>query len=663
MAIAKMEKLAVIGLSSEQGTFIEELMRLGVVQINAQESKLCDEKWNGLIQKDDAGKWVSKWEAELDRIENALILLDRFIDRKAPLIRERARISEREFDSTLEYEYEIRRQMLRLTKLSRRYSHMLLRENKAITARQALLPWQSYDIPAQDYKTQSTQVWQGVIPGMNDSADFLKILTDKTGYADAEVVHSDNEQHYISVVFYEPAAEEVQCVLRDLGFNRIALPINSGSVKEAIEELEAQLDALRDERKSIVEQVRSFESFEPTLKMYYDEIAMRKDRAVIREKFLVTDSTFYLEGWYPKIARKKVEALLLDRNCYYEITQPGKEEETPVLLLNKGIVQPFEAITKLYSLPASRGIDATPFFSFFYALFFGMMLSDAAYGIIITAGTFLIRRKYHLEGMLKQLVDMFFFCGISTTFWGLMFGSFFGDIITQVSTNFFGHAVHFPTLWFSPINDPMKLLFFSLGLGLIHVFLAMGISAYMAIRDGQPMDALFDTGFWYILILSLIGYLGGGMVEGAPAALPVVCKWLALGSALGIVATGGRQKKGIIGKIVGGLGSLYGITGYLSDVLSYSRILALGLATGVISSVFNTLGTLAGSGLMGALVMLLAFCIGHPYNIAINALGSFVHSCRLQYVEFFGRFYQGGGEGFRPFCENTKYVTILKEEL
>jgi V/A-type H+-transporting ATPase subunit I len=186
-----------------------------------------------------------------------------------------------------------------------------------------------------------------------------------------------------------------------------------------------------------------------------------------------------------------------------------------------------------------------------------------------------------------------------------------------------------------------------LGLGLIHVFLAMGISAYMAIRDGQPMDALFDTGFWYILILSLIGYLGGGMVEGAPAALPVVCKWLALGSALGIVATGGRQKKGIIGKIVGGLGSLYGITGYLSDVLSYSRILALGLATGVISSVF----------------MLLAFCIGHPYNIAINALGSFVHSCRLQYVEFFGRFYQGGGEGFRPFCENTKYVTILKEEL
>ncbi|NLV70873.1 MAG: V-type ATP synthase subunit I, partial [Clostridiales bacterium] len=153
------------------------------------------------------------------------------------------------------------------------------------------------------------------------------------------------------------------------------------------------------------------------------------------------------------------------------------------------------------------------------------------------------------------------------------------------------------------------------------------------------------------------------MVEGIPAAVTVACKWLAVASALGIVATGGRQKKGILGKIVGGLGSLYGVTGYLSDILSYSRILALGLATGVISSVFNTLGTLAGTGIMGVLVMLLAFGIGHPYNIAINALGSFVHSCRLQYVEFFGRFYQGGGDSFQPFCENTKYVTILKEEL
>lgn len=663
MAIAQMQKLSVIGLSREKVALVEELMRLGVVQIDAQDSKLSDETWNEIVAKDNAETWVSKWTSELEKIDSALSVLEKYSEKKKPFIKERKRISEAEFETTVGYEYEIRRKMLKLTKLSRKLSAAIARENKATITMMSLMPWKDYDVPAENYKTDSTQVWQGLLPTTNDSADFLKILSEKTNYADAEIVYSDHEQYYISIVFYEPAVDEVQIALRDLGFNRIELPITEGSVQAAIHTLENELAEIQEEKEEIAAKVRACEDCEHVLMLYHDEIEMRKDCAEIREKMLVTDSTFYMEGWFPKIATEKVESLLIKRACYFEVKKPKKEEETPVLLLNKSMTEPFEAITKLYSLPASSSIDATPFFSFFYALFFGMMLSDAAYGIIIAAGTYMLRKKYHLEGMLKQLIDMFFYCGISTTFWGVMFGSFFGDVITQVSTTFFGTTVNFPTLWFSPINDPMKLLFFSLILGLIHIFLAMGISGYMAIRDGQPLDALFDTGFWYILILSLIGYLGSGMIGGFPAMLPVICKWLALASAIGIVLTGGRKSKSIVGKITGGLGALYGITGYLSDILSYSRILALGLATGVISSVFNTLGTLAGSGILGVVIMLLAFCIGHPYNIAINALGSFVHSCRLQYVEFFGRFYQGGGEAFKPFCENTKYVKILKEEL
>lgn len=663
MAIAQMQKLSIIGLSREKVALIEELMRLGVVQINTQEEKLSDEKWNNILAKDNAEKWVSKWDAELEKIDGALSILKKYSEKKKPLIKEKRRISEAEFESTVGHEYEIRRQMLKLTKLSRKLSHAITKENKVTTTIMSLTPWKDYDVPVENYKTEATQVWQGLLPVTNDSADFLKILSEKTKYADAEVVFSDLEQHYISVVFYAPAADEVQSTLRDLGFNRIELPHTAGSVKSAIEALEKELAVIKAEKEEIANKVRASETFEETIAVYHDEISMRRDCAQIRERMLVTDSTFYMDGWFPKIATEKVEALLSKKICHYEIDQPAKDEETPVLLLNTSMVQPFEAITKLYSLPLSTGIDPTPFFSFFYALFFGMMLSDTAYGIILAVGTYVIRKKYYLEGMLKELVDMFFLCGISTIFWGLMFGSFFGDIITQVSTLFFGTTVNFPTIWFNPIDEPMKLLLFSLILGLIHIFLGMGLSGYMSIRDGQPLDALFDTGFWYILIISLIGYLGGGMVEGLPAGFPIVCKWLAVASAVGIVLTAGRHNKGIFGKLTGGLGALYGITGYLSDVLSYSRILALGLATGVISSVFNTLGSLAGNGIMGALVMLLAFCIGHPYNIAINALGSFVHSCRLQYVEFFGRFYQGGAEAFKPFCENTKYVKILKEEL
>ena len=199
----------------------------------------------------------------------------------------------------------------------------------------------------------------------------------------------------------------------------------------------------------------------------------------------------------------------------------------------------------------------------------------------------------------------------------------------------------------------MKLLIFALILGTIHLFIGMGLNAYMSIRDGRPFDAFCDVGLWYILIIGLVLLLGG---FAAP-----IGQWMSIVGAGGILLTGGRHKKGI-GKITGGLGSLYGITGYLSDVLSYSRLLALGLATGVIAAVVNTLGSLAGGGITGIILFIIAFGVGHGYNLAINALGSFVHSCRLQYVEFFGKFYESGGEAFTPFHENTKYIEIIREE-
>ena len=207
----------------------------------------------------------------------------------------------------------------------------------------------------------------------------------------------------------------------------------------------------------------------------------------------------------------------------------------------------------------------------------------------------------------------------------------------------------------------MPLLIFSFILGPVHLFVGMGLSAYMSIRDGRPWDAVFDIGFWYLLLVGLVIFGVGKMAGLFRPAVTNIGMWMAIIGAVGILVTGGRKKKGI-GRITGGLGSLYGITSYLSDVLSYSRLLALGLATGVISSVVNTLGGLAGGGFVGLLVMLIAFGIGHTYNLAINALGSFVHASRLQYVEFFGKFYESGGESFEPFCENTKYIQILREE-
>ena len=205
----------------------------------------------------------------------------------------------------------------------------------------------------------------------------------------------------------------------------------------------------------------------------------------------------------------------------------------------------------------------------------------------------------------------------------------------------------------------MKLLIFSLILGGIHIFVGMGVQAYMYIRDGHALDAVLDIGLWYLLLIGLVLFgIGGNLNDTAVT----IGKYMAIVGAVGILLTGGRKKKGL-GKITGGLGSLYGITSYLSDVLSYSRLLALGLATGVVAQVINTLGALAGGGVVGSIVLILVFLFGTVFNLAINALGAFVHSCRLQYVEFFGKFYTGGGREFHPFGRKTKYIKILEEEV
>ncbi len=326
----------------------------------------------------------------------------------------------------------------------------------------------------------------------------------------------------------------------------------------------------------------------------------------------------------------------------------------PVLLHNSSAVVPFEAVTEMYSLPDYRGFDPTSIFALFYAVFFGMMLSDAGYGILMAVGCFIVLKKFNLEGMTYKMIKLFFYCGISTIIWGALFGGWFGDIVAVFSRTFLGKEVVLQPIWFNPLDDPMKLLILSLALGIVHIFIGMGIKAYMQIKEGKWLDAVCDEGFWYITILGLIAWLGGGTVS---TALPKVGMYMSIIGAAGLLLTGGRHNKGF-GKITGGLSNIYSITSYMSDILSYARLLALGLATGVIAQVVNTMGTLFGGGFGGLIALVLIFILGHALNLAINALGAFIHSSRLQYVEFFGKFYLDGGEPFDPFRRKTKYIKL-----
>ena len=290
----------------------------------------------------------------------------------------------------------------------------------------------------------------------------------------------------------------------------------------------------------------------------------------------------------------------------------------------------------------------------FFFIFFGMMLSDAGYGLILTIGGLLGARYLDAGEGLKRIMRMIGISGISTMFWGVLYGSWFGDAVPIVAETFFGRSIEIPML-IDPLNEPMKVLIISCVFGIVHLFAGMGIRAYIMIKRRDVPGAVFDVGLWYVFLIGLPLLL-------VPGTLGTVGKVMSVAGAVGLVLTQGRHKPTLTGKITSGVMSLYNVTSYFSDVLSYSRILALGLATGVIASVVNILASMAGNSIIGIILFIVVFVFGHLLNLAINALGAYVHSARLQYVEFFGKYYEGGGVKFNPLKIETKYVKVTEEK-
>ena len=446
-------------------------------------------------------------------------------------------------------------------------------------------------------------------------------------------------------------------ILKQHGYTPTPFKGWTGTAAENKERILAEIQETENRCVQVEKEISDLEGLKDGIECLYDELVIERDREKIKGRLLRSKRTFHLEGWVPEPATEAVDKLLEAKECCFAYRDPEDGEEVPVLTENNSFVYPFEAITEMYSLPDYRGVDPTKYFALFYAMFFGIMLSDAGYGLVIAIACFAVLKKFALEGMTYRMIKMFMYCGVSTVFWGALFGGWFGDFFQVAARTIFNKEITISPIWFNPIDDPTRLLIWSLIFGVIHLFLGMGIKAAMLIKRGQLVDAICDIFSWYLVILGAAMWLAGGSLSEA---LVKPGMYMAIVGALILLLTGGRNNKGI-GKVTGGLSALYNITSYISDILSYSRLLALGLATGVIASVVNTMGSLAGGGAVGIIVLLVVFVIGHTFNLAINALGAFVHSSRLQYIEFFGKFYEDGGEEFDPFRKNTKYVRLTSD--
>ncbi|MEG2087527.1 MAG: V-type ATP synthase subunit I, partial [Angelakisella sp.] len=505
-------------------------------------------------------------------------------------------------------------------------------------------------LPLGQQGTRSCKVQLLTLPAAVELTAVEQSLSQSELAATISQIGSDKDQYYLGLIAHNDSFAQAEELLRQAGASRVSFGELSGTPSEELARCQGEIQALEQQ---IVQTEATFAMLAQQgdlLKQVFDGVQTRIHCLRAEQKLLHTEKTCLLAGWIPVRSKPQLEKLLAGYTCYYQFVEPQKDEETPVLLKNNKLVEPFECVTEMYSLPSSNGIDPDPFMAPFFFLFFGMMLSDAGYGLLLLVGG-LIGAK--LMGG-NKLMKMLGYCGISTIVWGLIYGSFFGDMLTQVARVFFHVEFALPAL-IDPLKDPITILVLSFAFGALHLFVGMGLKAYLMVRRGHAWAALFDVGSWYFVLIGLVMLLAGGIFGK-------IGMYMAIGGAVMLILTQGRDKKNIFMKAASGVLSLYDITGYFSDILSYSRIMALGLATGVIGSVVNTMGTMPGGSFFGFLVYLAVFLFGHTLNFAINALGSYVHTSRLQYVEFFGKFYEGGGAGFAPLTANTKYVNIKIQE-
>ncbi|MBR5381883.1 MAG: V-type ATP synthase subunit I, partial [Oscillospiraceae bacterium] len=443
--------------------------------------------------------------------------------------------------------------------------------------------------------------------------------------------------------------DDVLSSLRPLNFSTASVGDNcKGTAKENIAAAGERIAQMEEEKKSIEAQIAAEAGHRDELKLRIDTYSTVIARAEAASRLMCTDSAFYCEGWVPADDEKRLAETLARYDCAWETEEAEQEDpEVPIKLKNNAVTRPFTMVTEMYNLPSYNGVDPNPWLMPTFCLFFGIMFADLGYGLILLIGGLLLKFKFKAKGGLGYMGGMAIPVGISCMIFGLITGTFFGDIIPQVQGFFTGvdpDSVKIFSL-IDPLKDPMTVLIICLGIGVVHLLLGVAISGYMQIRDGHPIDALWDSGSIFLLFI--------GIALMALKVTPIVL----IVAVVVLIYAQGREAKSIGGKIGSGLYGLYSVvTGWFGDILSYSRLMALMLAGTVVAKVFNSLGAMTGN----IVAFIVIFLLGHALNIGLNLIGTFVHTSRLEYLEFFGKWYREGGRKFQPLAVNTKYYNVAK---
>lgn len=641
--------MRVIVLADQRDALLSGLMRLGCTEVAEPVDELTDEEWTALLRRDTSA--LSQVKAESMEVANALAALRKYAPVKGSLFRARDTISEAEFFAPERMEDALKNARA-INSCVAAIAQTETTANRLEAEKAALLPWVTAELPLETTSTEHVELQLGTLP-ISSPADTVRgELARSAELAELVSIGEDKRQQYVLLLCHKSQWSEAQEALKPYTFNAVHFKGLTGTPAENIAAVEARMAENAEERRRQEEAIVALASCRSELEVITDRLNQDASREKARERSLTDGTMSYLEGWAAAPKLDKVTALLDSCGAAYSFADPQEGDDVPTLLSNPRWIWPINMVSEMYAAPAYDSIDPNPLIFGWYIFFFGFMFADVAYGLIIFLISELFIRKTRPKGYLFYLGR---YLGLSAAFCGFFTGGFFGDAITTVSETFLNIPSEQLPGWLqtfcngivvNPVEDPLKVLIIALCIGFVQLVVGQCIHIYMEARDGRLLNGLLDVVPWWIFL------------AGIPVLLLANSSVVILLGVISLVCTQGRHNKGIFGKVFGGITSLYDVTSWLSDVLSYSRLMALMLSSAVIAMVFNTLAAMPKI----LPLFIVIFALGHSFNIGVNLIGTYVHAARLQYLEFYGKFYQTGGRFFKPLKYNTKFVDINEEE-
>ena len=632
MAVVEMRHVKLLGMRTDEKKILRIMQKMGCVEITEMDAELsafCT----------DATRSAEDTEEKLTKIRWAMNEIRRYAPENISFLNSFSmpQASEEEFEAIAGEEANLFSVIAGIEECEKRRGDLRSAEIRIKGTIEQLLPWQDLDIPIEKLSGTETafqrigSMPERLLPRLQEAMVGHSVTMQGIGSAQGRV--------NIWLLAHQSEEAFVAEALVQANFTETKFGDETGTINQILARAKDECEQLQAKQKAIADEICLAAPHLPQLKILFEIISSRKDREKAAGQLAKTGETFFLTGWLPANKCEALEKAIQKIAPDYAVSfrDADEDEKPPVLLKNNRFSTPFESIMTSFSLPDPRGLDPTFVMAPFFLCFFGMMVSDAGYGLVMAILMPLAIYVLKPRTGMKRLMFILGIGGVATVFWGAMFDTWFGMSIKPMLVN--------------PLEEPLKMMAICLGFGAVHLFFGLFVGAYVNFKRKKPWDALFDQFSWFFLIVGV-----GLMLLPTVAA---VGKVMAIAAAVLIALTASRQKKNWIARIMGGLGALYGVTSWLSDLLSYMRLFGMGLATGVIGMVINQLaGLLFGKNIVFTVFGVLLLIGGHIFNAIINTIGAYVHASRLQYIEFFSKFFEDGGRAFAPLTHHPRYVEI-----